>query len=146
MQQNIQDSSDNVLMLRAQKLRTQGVEPYASHFPCTHSLIELYEAHDDVQEDELRDIEPAFVWGRVMAIDERGSDLMLVIEGQDTRLHLAGVPRHTSLASLQLLRSSVYRGDSLGFEVNAICRQNGALTGLIDTCSFLAPANLPIPR
>ncbi|MBL8132586.1 MAG: hypothetical protein JNL42_12070 [Anaerolineae bacterium] len=146
MQQNTQDTNENLLMLRAQKLRTQGVEPYAAHFQYSHSLIELYEAHDDVQEDEVRDIEAACVWGRVMAIDDRAGDLTLVIEGQDARLQLAAVPRRMPLPLLNLLRSSVYRGDSLGFEVGAMCRRDGVLTGLIDDWSFLALANLPIPR
>lgn len=140
------DMQDHPSYQRAHQLRTRGIEPYAQSFNRSHTLLELSELYEDVTPDEERPIEMMRLCGRVMSIVVQGSTVLLRIEDQDARFQLIGTAGRLSAKSFNLLKTSIYRGDYLGFEVTTLCRVKTLLTAQIDDWCFLSLAHLPIPQ
>lgn len=135
----------NRFVRRAQELIELGVEVPTKYFARSHTLFEVNENYEYVQLNEEIPVDGLVVCGRVMSITEQAGYVLVTIEDQDARVQLRLAVNRLS-KRLALLRTHVFRGDYLGFDVSAITRINGRLTGLSDSWCFLALTGCELPN
>ncbi|MBK8031342.1 MAG: hypothetical protein IPK17_17990 [Chloroflexi bacterium] len=134
----------NRFVRRAQELIELGIQVPTKYFARSQTLFEVNENYEYVQLNEAIPVEGLAVCGRVMSITEQAGYVLVTIEDQDARLQL-GLALNRLSKRLALLRTHVFRGDYLGFDISAITRIDGRLTGLSDSWCFLALTYCELP-
>lgn len=144
MQSSALGKPQNRFVRRAQELIELGIQVPTKYFTRSHTLFEVNENYEYVQVNEVVPVDGLTVCGRVMSIIEQAGYVIVTIEDQDARVQLRFVVNRMSKRHA-LLRTHVFRGDYLGFEVSAITRINGRLTGFSDSWCFLGLTYCELP-
>lgn len=145
MQDNLKPDED-ILYQRAYDLKALGIQPYAREFERSHTLLEINENYEAIGSD-IPGKEGIFtLCGRVMSFKQFQEDILVVIADQDATLQLVISKDKVTAKAFNLFASYVYEGDYLGFTVDYLYREQGYLTGVVKAWTFLALANIPIPK
>jgi len=140
------DPQENLLLARAYELTQQGVTPYTQDFARSCTLVEMNENFDEVEDADRVVLDaPIQVCGRVSWLKDHGDHILIRIEDQNTHLQVRVYLERLPESQSRLLQSRVYRGDYLGFHVQAVCRIDGYITAEANEWCYLSLANLPIP-
>lgn len=139
------DPDLDILFERARKLRSQGLDPFPAQFSRSCALYEIHEEYAAVGYEAEEEPVALRVCGRVVRIFDYSDQVLVIIEDQDTRLQVVLSAEQVGRDALVLFQTTVYQGDYLGFEVNALYRHSDELTAQAVCWSFLALSLLPIP-
>ena len=134
----------DMLRMRVEELRANGIPLYPSGFSRTHSLLDVNELYEEVQEygeavDDLR------LCGRVTRVHNRDGAILLTVEDRDARLQFYLYVGETRSGDASTHMSVISTGDYLGFTVDCLFRTRaGLLTARVKDWSFLALCLVPI--
>ena len=132
-------------LAKAERLRREGVEPYARSFESRTRLGEITEAHADLEPGQKAEGSHYRVAGRVMARREHGKAVFVTLrDGWDDLQVYANIDS-LGEASFSLL-SDIDVGDIVGCEGHVFRTRRGELTVFAESWIILTKSLRPLPE
>ncbi len=132
-------------LAKVERLRGQGVEPYARNFPDRHNPAEILQAHMELESGEKDEGSHYRVAGRVMARREHGKAVFLTLrDGWDdiqvySNVDTLGEQSFTLLTDVDV-------GDIIGCEGHVFRTRRGELTLFASSWTLLTKSLRPLPE
>ena len=128
---------DNIRHEKAQKLRAQGGNPYASTFPRTHRLAQARAAADGTR---------LAIAGRVVLLRDMGKMTFAPLQDETGRMQIALRENEMAEGRYNIALELLDLGDIIGVEGERFMTKTGEPTVLVRDWTMLTKAQTPTPE
>jgi lysyl-tRNA synthetase, class II len=125
-------------------LRAGGTDPFGQRFAFTHWSGDLVRRYHTAAEDELKQVEPVTVAGRVVALRHHGKTCFAHLRDQSGQIQLYA--RQDALGERYPAFTDLDVGDFIGVTGELFRTRTGELTVAVREFVFLAKAIRPLPE
>ncbi len=125
-------------------LRARGVDPFGSRFPVTHWAGRLTGLLTTAREEELKEVGPVSVAGRVLTLRHHGKTCFATLRDYTGTIQLYA--RADQLGEEYGLFTDLDAGDFIGVTGELFRTRTGELTIAVKAWTFLAKALRPLPE
>ncbi len=130
---------------KIQKLREQGIEPYAYQYARTHRAVEVIEKYNHLTGDQVSE-ESVSVAGRLQPMRAHGKTIFSHVQDDSGRLQLYFRRDGLGLERFELVKHYIDMGDFLGVKGQVFRTHTGELTIRVDDFTLLTKALRPMPE
>jgi len=129
---------------KLEALRASGIDPFGQRFPFTHWSGDLVRRYHPAGEDELGQIGPVTVAGRVVALRHHGKTCFAHLRDQSGQIQLYA--RQDRLGDRYAAFTDLDVGDFIGVTGELFRTRTGELTVAVHEFAFLAKSIRPLPE
>src|SRR5215468_5733567 len=129
---------------KLESLRSSGVDPFGQRFAFTHWSGDLARRYREAAEDELKQVAPVTVAGRIVALRHHGKTCFAHLRDQTGQIQLYA--RQDTLGDRYAAFVDLDVGDFIGVSGELFRTRTGELTVAVRTFAFLAKSVRPLPE
>ena len=129
---------------KLEALRAGGIDPFGQRFAFTHWSGDLVRRYHAAGEDELKQVGPVTVAGRVVALRHHGKTCFAHLRDQAGQIQLYA--RQDALADRYAAFTDLDVGDFIGVTGELFRTRTGELTVAVQEFVFLAKSIRPLPE
>ena len=129
---------------KLEALRSSGIDPFGQRFAFTHWSGDLTRRYREAGEDELKQVAPVTVAGRIVALRHHGKTCFAHLRDQTGQIQLYA--RQDALGDRYAAFVDLDVGDFIGVSGELFRTRTGELTVAVRTFAFLAKSVRPLPE